>query len=323
MKKLLLITACVVHFTVAGCSERSRRPEDGTSAGRQNGRLRFIFITTCVEGAFFEPVKKGMNDAAAMLGVDCVFTGTEGVDVKAQAAMVTRAVADGYDGIALNIIHPDAFDGVVANAVERGIPVVAFNVDDNATPNARLSAVCQRLYEAGRTMGTEALEYIPEGSRVLMTMHDEGVSALEDRLRGAQEILKKKNITWNVAITGNSAEKSAASIEKELKDNPAIRHVLCTGQADTEGAGIAIEKTFGGHTAAGFDMSANTLRLIKAGHIRFTIDQQPYVQGFYPVVQLAQYCRYGIKPSTVDAGAGIIDRDTVDAVIKLCADRYR
>ena len=72
-----------------------------------------------------------------------------------------------------------------------------------------------------------------------------------------------------------------------------------------------------GYAAAGFDLSPNILRLIKAGHIRFTIDQQPYTQGFYPVVQLALYCRYGLVPSTMDAGAGIIDGSNVERVIEL------
>ena len=83
------------------------------------------------------------------MNVRCDWLGTEGVDVAAQAALVRRAVADGYNGIALSIIDPKAFDAVVEEAVKRGVPVVAFNVDDNATPNARLSGVCQRFVAAG------------------------------------------------------------------------------------------------------------------------------------------------------------------------------
>jgi len=311
----------ILLMVAAGCN----RP--GSMSDRvkveSEPRLRFIFITTCIESRFFDPVIKGMNDAAMMLGVDCSFTGTEGVDLEAQAQMVRQAIQDGYDGIALNIIDPVAFDDVVQEAMDKGIPVVAFNVDDHATPNARLSAVCQQLYNAGQTLGKKALDYVPPGSHILMTVHAEGVSALEDRLRGAQDVLRDKNITWTVAVTGNTAEQSARSISKELKANPRIRHVLCTGQADTEGAGLAVENSFPEYTVAGFDLSPNTLRLIRAGHIRFTIDQQPYVQGFYPVVQLTQYCRYGILPSDMDSGATIIDNNNVDRVMNLCEQKYR
>jgi simple sugar transport system substrate-binding protein len=288
-------------------------------------RLRFVFISTVVREKFFEPVRKGMEDAARMMGVDCVFTGTEGVDVPAQAEMVRKAIRDGVDGIALNIIDPAGFDAAVEEAARAGIPVVAFNVDDGATPNARLSAVCQRLYEAGRTLGRESLKFVPSGSHVLMTMHAKGVSALEDRLRGAQEELKAKDVRWKVVITGNTAAEAAAVIDRELKTNPDIRYVLCTGQADTEGAGLAIEREFKERDclAAGFDLSPEILRLIKAGAIRFTIDQQPYVQGFYPVIQLALYKRYGIMPSSMDAGAAVITADKVDRLATLTNGKYR
>ena len=53
---------------------------------------------------------------------------------------------------------------------------------------------------------------------------------------------------------------------------------------------------------------AEILRLVKGGVIAFTVDQQPYVQGFYPVLQLTQYLRYGLRPASVDAGATIITR---------------
>ena len=293
--------------------------------GTPEKRLRFVFITTCVKEDFFKPVKKGMEDAAAQMGVECFFTGTDGVDVKLQATMVRQAVRDGFDGIALNIIDPVAFDEVVQEAMNKGVPVVAFNVDDQATPNARLSAVCQRLRAAGQTLGRECAKFIPRGSRILMTMHAAGVSALEDRLHGAQEELQKYGITWVEAVTGNTAAESAQVITRELKRNLDIQFVLATGQADTEGAGLAIEKSFRDRSvvAAGFDLTPTILRLVKAGSIRLTLDQQPYVQGFYPVVQLTLYKRYGILPSNMDAGATLVTKDQVESLLKLTEEHYR
>jgi simple sugar transport system substrate-binding protein len=63
--------------------------------------------------------------------------------------------------------------------------------------------------------------------------------------------------------------------------------------------------------------------LIKKGHIRCTVDQQPYVQGFYPVVQLTLLLRYGITPYDMDAGAAIIDRSNADKVLDLTKKNMR
>ena len=287
--------------------------------------LKLAFVTCAVGAKFFEPVKKGMNDAADMLGVHCDFIGTQGVDVIAQVKIIRQAIDSGYDGIALNIIDPEAFDEVIQEAVAKGIPVVGFNVDDHGTPNARLSSVNQQLYKAGQSLVEFLLPQVPVNAQVLITMHDEGISALEGRRDGIQSILKKKNVVSTVIISGNDSLKGVDVISKVLKENPNIRIILGTGQADTEAAGMVIEKYFPGKGfwAAGFDLSPKTLQLIKAGHIRCTVDQQPYIQGFYPVVQLTHYLRYGIIPSDVDAGATIIDKSNVDQVMALSQKKIR
>ena len=316
-------TVALMGLCLAGCSADRTHLEAGPN--KAEAPLRLAFITCAVDGKFFGPVKKGMADAAAMMGVHCDFLGTEGVDVAAQAQMVRQAVADGYDGIALNIIDPEAFDAVIAEALDQGVPVVGFNVDDHATPNARLSSVNQRLYDAGETLARHLLPEIPDGAHILMTMHDEGVSALEDRLRGEQSVLKEKNVRWTVIVSGNDSVEGAEVIAQALREHPDIRIILSTGQSDTEAAGRAIEAHFPGqgYWSAGFDLSPTTLRLIQDGHIRCTVDQQPYIQGFYPVLQLTFYLRYGIVPSDIDAGAAIIDKDNVDQVIELSRQQYR
>jgi len=289
-------------------------------------RLKFRFITCAVDEAFFDAIKQGMRDAADMLGVEAEFTGVSGVDLEGQAEMVREAVSAGCDGIALNIVHATAFEEVTREALDRGVPVVAFNVDGTYGEGEHLSSVNQDLYGAGRTLGERAAEHLADRVKVLITMHDEGISALEDRARGIQEVIaEEKGATWDMVVTGIDPERAADIIGEKLGADAAIGAVLCTGQADTEGAGLALERTAEkrNYYAAGFDLSPEILRLVKEGMIDFTIDQQPYVQGFYPVVQLALYCRYGIAPSNMDSGAGIISRENADEVMEFSARGYR
>ena len=296
------------------------------ASGQAEKPLRFVFITFCKDEAFFAPVKQGMRDAAAAMNVECEFTGTEGVDLKAQVELVRKAIADGCDGIALNIGDAHALDAPIAEAMSKGIPVVAFNVDAQSArggfhgeggPNRlrRLSAVCQDFPKAGRKLGEKALEFIPKGGKVLLTLHDRGIAALDERLEGIQEALRPHGIAWKVICTTNDSKKAAELIAAELKADPDVHVVLGTGQTDTEAAGVAIEREFPdrGYAATGFDLSPEILRLIRNGVIRFSIDQQPYCQGYYPVVQLALYCRYGIRPSDIDAGAAIVAAGDVRA----------
>jgi simple sugar transport system substrate-binding protein len=65
------------------------------------------------------------------------------------------------------------------------------------------------------------------------------------------------------------------------------------------------------------------IRFIRIGIVDFTIDQQPYLQGFMPVVQLILNIRYGIKPAVIDAGANVINKDSVEDVLRLSLEGYR
>jgi simple sugar transport system substrate-binding protein len=287
--------------------------------------LRFILLTPFADYSFFEPIKKGMSDAARSLGVEATFSGTPDGNVKALAGKVREAVKAGYDGIGLNIVDPVALDAVVAEAVGNGVPVIAFNVDDNKTPNARLAAIGQNMPQAGRIFGRAVASSIPEGSHVLLTMHDPNISALEDRAAGAQEVLKSKEITWTPLLTGTEPNAALERIRMALEANPSIRVILSTGSADTEAAGKVIEKYFRGkdYFCAGFDLSPEILRLIKANIIRLSIDQHPYAQGYYAMVELTLYRRYGIQPSFIDTGAAVITADEVDQIVKLSQEHYR
>ena len=286
--------------------------------------LRFVFITPFADIDFFVAVQKGMRDAAAQVGVACEFDGPSGPDMAAQAERVRRAIADGVDGIALNIMDSAVLAPVVKEATDAGIPVIAFNVDDPQVPTGRLSAVCQDLREAGRVLGREAAPFVSPGSTVCVLMHDKGISALEERRAGIMEGLADKDVTWKVLVAGDK-ERTVEVVTDALKENPAIKVVLCTGQSDTEGAGLAVARHFPGQgiDVAGFDLSVGTLEMIKEGTVRFAIDQQPYVQGYYPVIQLAQYIRYGLIPSDIDAGADVVGPDKAARVIELSKQNYR
>jgi len=89
--------------------------------------------------------------------------------------------------------------------------------------------------------------------------------------------------------------------------------------------GISLENDVGrdGYFCAGFDLSPRIIKFVKEGIVFCTIDQQPYIQGFYPVVQLTHTCRFGLKPADIDSGATLITRENIDVAAGLCDEGYR
>jgi simple sugar transport system substrate-binding protein len=73
----------------------------------------------------------------------------------------------------------------------------------------------------------------------------------------------------------------------------------------------------------GFDLLPNTGPAIKKGITKAVIDQQPYLQGYYTVVQLAMI-KYGkFAAFNIDTGRGIVDATNVDEVLDLVKKRIR
>jgi simple sugar transport system substrate-binding protein len=65
-----------------------------------------------------------------------------------------------------------------------------------------------------------------------------------------------------------------------------------------------------GVRAGGYDLLPGTLRSIVDGHLDFTIDQQPYLQGFLPILQLflAKYTGGLVAPADTNTGLLFVTR---------------
>ena len=74
---------------------------------------------------------------------------------------------------------------------------------------------------------------------------------------------------------------------------------------------------------AGFDLSAPIVDGINSGYIDVVIDQQPFIQGYMPIVQLFLSTKYGMAGLAMDTGAAFVTADNVDAVAPLAAVQIR
>ena len=77
-------------------------------------------------------------------------------------------------------------------------------------------------------------------------------------------------------------------IDAYYQGHKSLKGMFAVDAGDTQGVGQVIQKykLQGKVKGGGYDLLPGTLKLIQNGSLQFTIDQQPYLQGFYPVVQL-------------------------------------
>jgi simple sugar transport system substrate-binding protein len=74
---------------------------------------------------------------------------------------------------------------------------------------------------------------------------------------------------------------------------------------------------------AGFDLSAATVDAIKEGWVGCILDQQPWLQGYLPILQICLAKKYGFAGLHIDTGAAIIDNTNIDFVAPLAVAGIR
>ena len=74
---------------------------------------------------------------------------------------------------------------------------------------------------------------------------------------------------------------------------------------------------------AGFDLSAATATAIQEGWVGCVLDQQPWLQGYLPILQICLAKKYGFAGLHIDTGAAIIDKTNIGFVAPLAEKGIR
>ena len=291
----------------------------------------FVIITHSATIPFWVPLVKGAQDAARAIslaeGVEITVRhlGPHLFNVEEQVSIFENAIQSGVDGIIATLPDLNAFDAPVANALRQGIPVIATNTDDTSGDNPRLAYVGQRDITAGNVMGQKIVELIGTSGKIAIGLEDLGHPSLQDRLTGVKQVLDKTNIQYEILHTTADLTVAVSTFESWLLANPDAKGIFSVDQTGTTAHGTVIRNLGlkGKIVSGGWDLAPATLQNIIDGYTAFTIDQTPYIQGYYPVVGLYLYLKYGIAPSDVDTGASIVDASNVHEVIALSQAGYR
>lgn len=279
-------------------------------------RWRFVFVNHATTNPFFVPARYGIGDACSMFGVASEWTGSKQSDVAEMVAAMDRAIKRRVDGIAVSVIDPVSFNGPTERALEHGIPVVAYNAD-GGHDNKRLAYIGQDLYQAGLQFGARIAELVHDGD-VFIFIATPGQLNIQPRVDGALDALRdsgqpvKAHVVGTGALVGDELRK----IEQTYRGNTKLRGMFAVDAGSTQGV-AAVMRNHGLHAkgvrAGGFDLLPATLDAINRGFLDFTIDQQPYLQGFLPIQQLFLHHYSGglVSPAETNTGLKFVTRADV------------
>jgi simple sugar transport system substrate-binding protein len=276
-------------------------------------RWTFAFVTPETTNPLFVSLQYGMQDAAALLNCAYEWTGSPLGVVREAVQAIDEAIANKVDGIAVALADPTAFNAPVARALKARIPVVAFNVD--APGNRRLAFTGVDPGTAGREAARKLLALTKGGEIGLLL--SQGADATERaRHAGAAEALKKAGIRTATHRPPDSSYEAATEIAAWARSRRgALRGLLSLDASASDGAGIASRQVFGKNrpVIGGYGVFPAVLNHVAAGDLAFTVDEQPYLQGFHPLLQLFLYKLSGglIVPSRTRTGPLFVTKSNV------------
>jgi len=289
----------------------------------------FTVICHVTTNPFFVPTQYGMADADAAFGTNSTWTGSETSLVSEMVDAFNAAIAAKVDGIATTLIDPTAFNAPTDAALAAGIPVVAYNADAKAgnsvhpycacgkVLNDRLAYIGQPLYDSGQSLGNMIQTYITDTTaRIALFIATPGSLNIEPRIDGAQDSLTAagyKNI--DIVGTDPSLDKEGPLIDAYYLGHKDVKGMFAVDAGDTSWVGdIATKEGLVGTVfTGGFDLLPETLKNIGSGATQFTIDQQPYLQGFVPVQQLYLYKLSGgaMHPADTNTSLMFVTKDNM------------
>jgi simple sugar transport system substrate-binding protein len=297
-----------------GGSDTTQAAETPSSVYPKGGRPRFVFVNHVTTNPFFAWARRGADDACALLGATYQWTGSETSNVKEMLAAFDTAITSRAAGIAVALTDQKAFDAPVRKALDAGIPVVSYNAD--APSSGRLAYIGQDLFGSGQEMARRAIDLVGSG-KVALFVATPGSSDLQPRVDGVRDVLDRhKEIDLDVIATGAALPHQLSTIDAYVAGHPDVKGLFSVDGGSTQGLAQVIQKRglrAKGVKGGGYDLNPLTRKLLAAGEIDFAIDQQPYLQGFLPILQLFQYRVSGHVTGLADVNTGLkfVDRESI------------
>jgi len=235
---------------------------------------------------------------------------------------MNTAIAAKPAGIATTVIDT-AMTTPVANAMSAGIPVITYNADGiyvHGVPQIytnRLAYVGQALYLSGQAMGHQIASLIPGGGDIAIFIATPGTGNIQPRYDGAVSVLGSSYSVTEVGTTTTDATELSTEKAYILGHKSSLKGVFAVDSGSTANLTAALTSTGVSIPAGGFDTDPRTLAGLKAGTIKFSIFQDPYLQGFLPTLYLYLYNLSGaqLAPPDTDTGLTVLTPSNVGQML--------
>jgi simple sugar transport system substrate-binding protein len=313
------VAVAAAAVTLAACSSQGGAQGGGGASGKS---YTIAMVTHEAPGdTFWDKIRNGAEQAAKDHGITLKYSNDP--DAGNQATLVQNAVSSKVDGIATTLPTPAAIGPAAQKAVQAGIPVVAFNAGKDAYKQYGAGMYFGSDEDlAGQTVGTKIVQQSP-GGKTVCVIQEQGQVQLEGRCAGVKKTDPSSEVLY---VNGRDLPSVQQTIGAKLQQDRSITDVVTLGADIALAAQKAVADSGSQAKIATFDLNADVAQQIQNGGINFSVDQQPYVQGYMAVTALWLNLTNGNDiggGGPVLTGPSIVDQSNIGPIVAYTKNNTR
>jgi len=328
----VMLTALSVTALLAASPARATDPTDKWCAGVKIA----AFPGGPQGGVFANNVYNGFRQAEHDLGPSVQYYFSDW-DPNKMLTQIKQAIATKVDGIATyGFGGDDATDPLVDQAYAKGIIFTSLNtslpkMQEKYSPQG-FGYVGAPNYKAGFALAAEAAKRadLKSGDEVFVWGLKGQGGDRGQRTVGVIDAFEKvgAKVIYQEIDSATNADPNAgtATFVGVVKKNPGVKIVVTDHGGLTSNVSVyakAASLKPGQTFFAGFDMSPNTAQAIEDGYQNLVIDQQPFLQGYLPILNICLTKKFGFSGLDINTAGAFVDKSNAAAVAPLAAKEIR
>jgi len=269
---------------------------------------------------FWLMVRNGVETAARETNSEVEYHAPEKFDLGAMSKLIDVAVSSKPDGLIVSIPDAAAVGRSIQAAVAAKIPVISINSGlDESKKLGCLIHIGQEEENAGKAAG-ERMKQMGVKNAVILNQ-EMGNVALDQRTKGFRDGFEGPFHHVQVLPVTIDFQQCHDAIAVYLQKNPDLDGVMALGPVGAEPA-LQLLNELGKIDKiklCTFDISPPVIEALLKKQMSFAVDQQQWLQGYLPVVFLANYLKYGsiVQNILILTGPSFVTPENVEQVAKL------
>jgi simple sugar transport system substrate-binding protein len=267
--------------------------------------------------SYWGVVKKGVDDAAKLMGVHVTYQAPQTTDMVAMSRMIDAAVTQHVQGLVVSIPDATALEKSVKAAADAGIPVIVIDSGEDQVEKLglKLYVGTTSYYDQGVQAGKRLMA--AGVTKAVCANHEAGnlvnESACDGFIKGMNGNADRVEISLDPTDT-------AGRINAYLSAHPDVNGILALGAPPAGNIVAALREkgTLSKYKIGNFDVSSDTLSSLSKGEVLFSFDSQQYMMGYLPIVMLTLNAKYGVLPiKNIYTGPSAVVATDVDKIMAL------